>query len=90
METVLSYIEQGVKYKVINWKKTYDRPYLVKSSSEINMLAISMKNIFGLLYTTLLVNFNRQKLAYNAVSCCAVNLTFRRLKPKIKENQKIK
>ena len=48
-----------------------------------------MQNSLGLHYTTLLINFHRQKNGDNAVSRSTVNLAFRRLQPKITKIQKI-
>ena len=70
-------------------EKNYGRPYLVKYSSKINMLANSMKNSLGLYYTTLLINCHHQTLGENAVTRSTVNLAFRRLQPKIIKIQKI-
>ena len=66
------------------------RPYLVNSSSEINLLSNSMQNRLILCYTMLLFNFYRQTQGENAVSRSTVNLVFRRILPKITQNQKIK
>ena len=53
------------------------------------MLASSMQNRLGLCYTTLLINFHRQKHGDNAVSRSNVNLAFNRLQPKITKIQTI-
>ena len=79
----------GVKYTVINVTKNHGRPYLLSSSSEINMLVNSMQNRLGLRYTTLLINCHRHTLGDNAVSKSTVNLAFRRLQPKIIKIKKI-
>ena len=70
-------------------KKKHCRPYLLSSSSEINIIANSMGKRLGLRYTTLLVNFHRQTHGDNAVCRSTVNLAFRRLQPKITKIQKI-
>ena len=49
----------------------------------------SMKNRLGLCYTTLIINFHRQKHGNNSVSRSTVNLGFRRPQPKIIKIQKI-
>ena len=59
-QTLISCIDQGVKYTVINVKKKNGRPYLLFSSYEINLLANSMQIRLGLHYETLLINFHRQ------------------------------
>ena len=82
-------IEKGVNYKGRNVTKHYGRPYLVKSSSEINLLANSTQNRIGVIYTTLLINFSHQTLGENAVSRPTFNLAFRILQPKITKIQKI-
>ena len=48
-----------------------------------------MKNRLGLRYTTLLINCHRHTCGNNSVSRSTVNLTFRRLQPKITKIQKI-
>ena len=82
-QTLISCIEQGVKYTGKNVTKKHVRPYLLSSSSEINLLANSMQNCLGLRYTTLLINCHRQTHGDNAVRNSTVNLSFRRLQPKI-------
>ena len=87
-KTLISCIEQGVKYTGKNVTKKHGRLYLLSSSSEINLLANSMQNRLGLRYTTLLINCHRQTHAENAVSKSTVNLAFRRLQPRITKIQK--
>ena len=82
-KTLISCIDQGVKYTGINVKKNNGRPYLLSSSYEINLLANSMQKRLGLRYTTLLINCHRHRHGDNAVSKSTVNLTFRILQPKI-------
>ena len=89
-KTVISYIEQVVKYKGINVLKKHGRPYLLSSSYEIYMPANLMQNRLGLRYTTLLINCHRQTHGNNSVSRYTVNLALRRLQPKIINIQKIK
>ena len=48
-----------------------------------------MQNRLGLRYTTLLINCHRHTNGDNAVSKSTVNLSFRRLQPKITKIQKI-
>ena len=48
-----------------------------------------MQNRLGLRYTTLLINCHRHTRGNNSVSRSTVNLTFRRLQPKITKIQKI-
>ena len=80
-KTLISFIEQGVKYTGENETKNNGRPYLLSSSSEINLLANPKQNLLGLCYTTPLINFHRQTHGDNAVSKSTVNLAFRRLQP---------
>ena len=88
-KTVIICIEQGVKYTGRNVTKKHCRPYLLSSYYEISMLANSMQKRLGLRYTTLLINFHCQTHGENAVSRSTVNLSFRRLQPKITKIQKI-
>ena len=85
-KTVISYIEEVVKYTGINVLKKHGIPYLLSSSYEINLLENSMQNCLGLRYTTLLINCHRQTHGDNVVSKSTVNLAFRRLQPKIKKH----
>ena len=80
---MISCIEQGVKYTGRNGTKRYGRPYLVKSSSEINLLANSIQNLLVLHYTTLLINCHRQTQGENIVIRSTINLAFSRFLPKI-------
>ena len=89
MKTLISCIDQGVKYTGRNVTKKDGRPYLLSSSYEINLLADSIQNLIGLRYTTLLINFHCQTHGDNAVSRSTVNLAFRILQPKITKFQKI-
>ena len=57
-KSVISCIEQGINYTGRNETKKYDRPYLISSSYEKNLLANSMQNCLGLSYTKLLINFH--------------------------------
>ena len=59
-------LEKGVKYTGKNVTKKNDRPYLISSSSEINIIANSVGKRLGLRYTTLLINFHRQTHGDNA------------------------
>ena len=88
-KTLISCIEQGVKYTGRNVTKKHGRPYLLSYSSEINLLKNSMQNHLGLHYGTLLINYHRHTHGDNVVSKSTVNLAFRRLQPKIKKIQKI-
>ena len=88
-KTVISCIEHGIKYTVINVTVKDGRPHLVNSSGETNLLANSMHNCLGLFYTTLLINFHRRTQGENSVSRSTVNLAFRILLPRIKHIQKI-
>ena len=88
-KTLVSCIDKGVRYTGENVTKKYGRPYLLSSSSEINLLANSMQNRLGPRYTTLLINFHRHKHGDNAVSKSTFNLAFRRFQPKITKIQKI-
>ena len=79
---LISCIEKGVNYTGKNVTKKYGRPYLLSSSSEINLLANSMENCIGLRYTTLLINCHPNTHGENKVSRSTFNLAFRRLQPK--------
>ena len=89
-KTLISCIEQEVKYTGRNVTKKHGRPYLLSSSYEINLLANSMQNRLGLRYTTLLINCHRQTHGDNAVSRSTFNLALRRLQPKITKIRKIR
>ena len=86
---MISCIEKGVKYAGKNVTKNHGRPYLLSSSSEINLLANSMENPLGLCYRTLLIKCNRHTHGKNVVSRSTVNLSLMRLQPKITRTQKI-
>ena len=88
-KTLISCIEKGVKYTGKNVTKKHGRPYLLSSSSEINLLANSMENHLGLRYTTLLINCHRHTHSDKAASRSTVNLGFRILQPKITKIEKI-
>ena len=89
-ETLISCIEQGINYTVKHIIEKHGRPYLLNSSSEINILVNSMQNRLGHCYTTLLINFHCQTHGDNAVCRSTVNLSFRRLQPKITKFRKYK
>ena len=82
-------IEQGIKYTRRNGTVNYARTHLVKSSSEINMLKNSKNNSLGLFYTTLLINYHHQTQGDNTGSRSTVNLSFRKLLPKITKIKRI-
>ena len=82
-KTLIICIEKGVKYTEKNGTKKHGRPYLLYSSSEINMLANSMGKHLCLLYMMILINCHRHTHGENAVFRSTVNLAFRRLQPKI-------
>ena len=88
-KSVISCIEQWVKYTGRNLSKKHGRPYLLSSSYEINMLADSIQKRLELLYTTLLINFHPHIHGDNTVSRSTVDLAFRRLQHKITKIQKI-
>ena len=88
-KTVVGFIDRGVNYTGRNVTKNHVRPYLLSSSYEINMLVDSMQNRPGLRYTTLLINFHYQTHGDNEVSMSTVNLSFKRLQPKITKIQKV-
>ena len=89
-KTLISCIYKGVKYTGKNVTKKHGRLYLLSSSFEINLLANSMENCLGLHYTTILINCHHHTHGDNAVSRPTVNLSFRRLHPKITKIEKIK
>ena len=82
-------LEKGVKYTGNNETKNHGRPYLISSSYEINLIANSMGKRLCLRYTTLLINFHRQKNGDNAVCRSTVNLAYGRFQSKITRVQKI-
>ena len=86
---MISSLEKGVNYTVNIVTKKHGRPYLIYSSSEINLISNSTGKRLGLRYTTLLINCNCQKDGDNAVCRSTVNLAYRRLLPKITRVQKI-
>ena len=79
---MISSLEKGVKYTGKNVTKKHGRPYLIYSSSEINLIANSMKKCHGLRYMTLLNNCHCQTHGENEVCRSTVSLAFRRLQPK--------
>ena len=64
-------------------------PYVVSNMDELNILANSMENRLGLIYTTKLINFHCHRKSFDAVFRSTVNLAFLRLAPKITKIQKI-
>ena len=78
-----------MKYTGNNETKNNSRPYLISSSSEINIIANSIEKRLGLRYTTLLINCHCQTNDNNAVCRSTVILAYRRLQPKITRVQKI-
>ena len=86
---MISSLEKGVKHTGKYVTKKHGRPYLLSSSSEINIIANSMERRLGLRYTTLLINCHRQKNGDNAVCRSTANLAYRRLQPKITRVQKL-
>ena len=67
----------------------FNPSYLVSNVDEINLLANSMENRLGIMYTTKLLNCHRRQNGVNEVSKSTVNLAFSRLAPKITRIQKI-
>ena len=88
-KTMISSLEKRVKYTGSNETKNHGRPYLIYSSYEINLIANSMERRLGLRYNTLLINCHCQANGDNAVCRSTVNLSYRRLLPKITRVQKI-
>ena len=86
---MISYIEQGIKYTVINATKNHGIPYLLSPSYEKNMLVNSIQNCLGLRYTNILINRHNQTHGNNAASRSTINLAFRRIQHKITKIQKI-
>ena len=86
---MISSLEKEVKYTGNNETKKHGRPYLISSSSEINIIANSMGKRLGLRYTTLPINCHCQTNGDNAVCRSTVNLAYRILQPKITRVQKI-
>ena len=88
-KTIIGSFEKGVKYTGINVTKKHGRPYLISSSYEIKIIANPMERCLGLRYIDLLINYHRQTHGDNAVCRSTVNLSYRRLKPKIIRVQQI-
>ena len=86
---MIGYLEKGVKYTGNNEIKNNGIPYLISFSYEIKLIANSMERCLGLSYTTLLINWRRQKNGDNAVCRSTVNLAYRRPLPKITRVQQI-
>ena len=76
----------GNNYKLLRYFNPY---YLVSNVDEINLLATSMGNRLGIMYTTKLLNCHRHQNGVNEVSKSTVNLAFSRLASKITRIQKI-
>ena len=72
----ISSLEKELKYTGNNETKKHGRPYLIYSSSEINIIANSMGKRLGLRYTTLFINCHCQTNGHNAVCSYTVNLAF--------------
>ena len=72
-----------------NVTRHLNTPYLVSNVDELNILANSMENMLGLIYTTKLINCHRHRNGFDAVCRSIVNLAFLRLAPKITRIQKI-
>ena len=85
----ISSLEKELKYTGNNETKKHGRPYLISSSSEINIIANSMEKLFGFCYMTLLIYCRCQTNDDNAVCRSTVNLAYRRLQTKITRFQKI-
>ena len=90
MKKMISSLEKGVKYTGNNVTKKHGRHYLIPSSSEINLIANSMRKHLHLRYRTLFINCHFQTHGDNAVCRSTVNLAYRRLQHKITRFQKIK
>ena len=86
---MISSLEKWVKYTGNNETKKHGRPYLISSSSEINLIANFIEKCLGLCYPTILINCHCQTNDVNAVCIPTVNLAYRRLQPKITRVQKI-
>ena len=86
---MISCIDQGIKCTRRNGTVKYDRRHLVDACSEINLLENSMQNCICLHYKTLIISCHCQTQGENAGSRSTVNLSFRRLIPKIQKNYKI-
>ena len=72
-----------------NVTRHLNTPYLVSNVDELNILANSMENRLGLIYTTKFINCHRHRNGFDAVCRSTVNLAFLRLTPKITKIQKI-
>ena len=64
-------------------------PYLVSNLGELNILADSMENRLGIMYTTKLINCHRHQNGVDAVCRSTINIALLRLAPKITRIQKI-
>ena len=65
-----------------NLSRHFNPPYLVSNVDEINILANSMENRLGIMYTTKLLNCHRHHNGVDAVCHSTVNLAFLRFAPK--------
>ena len=72
-----------------NLSRHFNSSYLVSNVDEINLIATSMENRLGIMYTTKLLNCHRHRNGVDAVSRSTFNLAFSRLAPKITRIQKI-
>ena len=88
-KTMIRSLEKGVKYTGNNGTKITGQPYLISSSYEINPVANSMERRLGLRYTNFLINCHHQTKGDDEVCRSTVNLSYRRLQPRITRIQKI-
>ena len=76
----------SVKKRECNTQKKYSkhigRPYLLKDSNEITILADCTENRLGLRYTTSLINCHRKTQGFDAVCKSTANPDFKIIQPK--------
>ena len=81
-------IEKGVQYTGKSYSKHTGRPYLLKDSNELNILADCIKIRPNLQYKTSLINCHLEKQGFDAVYKSTVNTAFKRNQPRIKPPRK--
>ena len=74
--------DMGVQYTGENITNHFGRPYLLKFSDELNILANVTGNRLGIRYTTHLINYHRHHEGFNALCKSTVNISFLRIQHK--------
>ena len=73
--------EKGLQYTGKIVQKNIGKPYLLKDSNELNILADWMENCLDLRYTTSLINCLRKTQVFDAVCKYTINLAFNTIQP---------